>query len=427
VKLLIRRGHIVDPDTGLDGRYDILVDGETISRIARFIEEPCDLLIDAEGMYVFPGFIDMHVHAREPGFSYKETFETVGKAAAKGGVTTICAMPNTNPVIDNAGLMRKVMAETLEKCKVHFLQIGAMTLGQKGEEIADIEGMVSEGCVALSEDGKSVPNAALTFEIMKKANRLGIPILDHCEDKSLAAGGVMNADANAEKFGLSGIPNVAEDVIAARDILLAADCGAHLHLCHCSTRGSVRLVELAKAQNFSVSAEVCPHHFILSSDDISEDDGRYKMNPPLRSAEDVERLRRGLRNGTIEVIATDHAPHSTTEKNCSMKEAAFGVVGLETLACLTYHYLVRGGVLSIMQMAEKLSTNPARILGLMDRGSLFKGKMADLTIFDPSRKVTIDPDKFLSKGKSTPFEGMTVSGEVMYTIVAGKLAYEADK
>ena len=371
-----------------------------------------------------PGFIDLHVHLRDPGLEYKETLETGGKAAAKGGVTTICAMPNTKPVTDTGEMVARLHERAKIESPVHVIQIGAVTKGQAGKELADIEGMAKEGCHAISEDGKSVMNASLYREGMKKAKECGISVFAHCEDITMVEGGVMNADERAKELGLRGITNSVEDVIVARDILLAKETGVRLHLCHCSTADSVKMIRLAKEEGLPVTGEVCPHHFMLSTDDIPGDDGNYKMNPPLRSKEDVEALRQGLKDGTMDVISTDHAPHAAEEKNKSMKNAAFGIVGLETSAALTYTGLVQTGVIDIMGMAEKMSYHPAQILGLTEKGSVSEGKIADIVIFDPNRAYKIDKNTFVSKGKNTPFDGFDVTGEVICTLVDGQVVYE---
>lgn len=338
----------------------------------------------------------------------------------------MCAMPNTKPVIDSGGKVCAVHNRAKEECPVHVIQLGAITVGQKGEELADIEAMAKAGCHAVSEDGKSVMNASLYRKSMKLAKENGIAVFAHCEDITMVEGGVMNADGKAQSLGLKGITNAVEDVIVARDILLAKETGAQLHLCHCSTADSVKMVAEAKREGLPVTAEVCPHHFIMTTEDITEDNGRFKMNPPLRSKEDVEALKEGLRNGIMDVIATDHAPHAEEEKNKSMKEAMFGIVGLETSAALTYTELVDKGVLTPMQMAEKMSGNPAKVLGIDDKkGSVSEGKIADLVIFDPNREYRIDKETFLSKGKNTPFDGRQVKGEVRCTMVDGKIVYEA--
>lgn len=422
--ILIQNGHVIDPLTRKDGCYDVLIENDRIQKVAEKIEKEADRVIDAKGCYVMPGFIDLHVHFRDPGLEYKETLETGGKAAVRGGVTTVCAMPNTKPVIDNGDKVSAVHERAKKESLSHVIQIGAVTREQKGQELADIEGMAKAGCHAISEDGKSVMNASLYRKGMKIAKENGIAVFAHCEDITMVEGGVMNADENAERLGLKGITNSVEDVIVARDILLAKETGVRLHLCHCSTADSVKMVKLAKEEGLPVTGEVCPHHFILSSEDIKEDDGNYKMNPPLRSKADVEALRQGLKDGIMDVISTDHAPHAAEEKNKSIAKAAFGIVGLETSAALTYTSLVKTGLLSVMDMAEKMSYNPAKILGLDEKGSVSEGKIADVVIFDPDKTYKIDKNTFASKGKNTPFDGYEVTGEVAYTLADGKVVYE---
>lgn len=425
MRVLIKNGHVLDPATGVDGICDVLTEDQRIIGVKEHIEEQADRVIDAKGCYVMPGFIDLHVHLRDPGLEYKETLETGGKAAAHGGVTTVCAMPNTKPVIDTKERVEDVHTRAKEDSPVHVIQLGAVTVSQAGEELADIEGMAEAGCHAISEDGKSVMNASLYREGMRRAAASGIAVFAHCEDIHMVEGGVMNADQKAEALGLKGITNAVEDVIVARDILLAKETGVQLHLCHCSTADSVRMVAEAKRDGLPVTAEVCPHHFIMTTDDITEDDGNFKMNPPLRSKADVEALREGLKNNIMDVIATDHAPHAEQEKDKSMKDAAFGIVGLETSAALTYTELVETGVLTPMQMAEKMSYNPAKILGLSEeKGSISEGKIADIVIFNPSKEYEIDKHTFFSKGKNTPFHGRKVKGEVRCTIVDGVPVYE---
>lgn len=422
LKLLIKNGHVLDPSTGLDGCFDILVEDNKIKKVEKEIDSDADQIIDASGKFVMPGFIDLHVHLREPGFEYKETIQTGALAAARGGFTSICPMPNTNPVIDSKEMVEFIL-EKAKETAVHILPVGAVTKGQNGKELADIEQMAAAGAAAVSEDGKSVMDAALYREGMKLAKKAGIPVLAHCEEKSLAAGGVMNAGKKADELGLKGITNAVEDIVAARDILLAKETGATLHLCHCSTEDSVKFVKMAKQEGLPVTGEVCPHHFTMSDSEISEDHGRYKMNPPLRSEKDVEALKAGLKNNVMDVIATDHAPHGKEEKDASMKEAPFGIVGLETAFALTMTELVKKGYLTPMQMVEKLSYNPALVLGI-EKGTLKEGSEADITIADPKAEFAIDASKFVSKGKNTPFHGKKVIGRIEMTIVSGRPVYE---
>lgn len=422
MKILIKHGRVLDPDTRKDGIYDVLTEDGVIRKVAPEIEEPADQVLEAEGCWVMPGLIDLHVHLRDPGLTHKETVETGAAAAAHGGITTIVAMPNTKPVVDDEHKVSYVHNKAKSCTLVHVLQAGAVTKGQKGEELADVEKMAAAGAPAISEDGKSVMNSGLYRKAMKIAAQCGIPVLAHCEDINLVEGGVVNADPDMEKLGLKGISNAVEDVITARDIMLAKETGARLHLCHCSTADSVRMVAEAKKEGLPVTAEVCPHHFTLSTEDISGPDTNYKMNPPLRTRADVEALRQGLKDNIMDVISTDHAPHSAQEKAQSMEKAPFGIVGLETSVALTITELVEPGILTPMQMAEKMSYNPAKVLGI-DKGSLAEGKPADITIIDPDAEYVIDTRTFFSKGKNTPFNGKKVKGLVRATICDGKIAY----
>lgn len=422
-KILIKNGRVVDPANYIDGKKDILIEDGKIKKVADFIVEDEDTnVIDADEKAVMPGFIDLHVHLREPGFEYKETIETGSKAAARGGVTSICPMPNTKPVIDSPESVKDLLKRA-DCSPVHILPIGACTIGQEGKKLADIEGMKDAGIVALSEDGKSVMDSALFRKLLKEAARLDLPMFSHCEDKALVEGGVMNKGKKSEELGLPGITNSVEDVIVARDIIMSKEAGNRLHLCHCSTADSVVLVEMAKKQGLPVSAEVCPHHFTMSDDEITEDNGRFKMNPPLRNRADVDALKEGLKTGIMEVISTDHAPHGKEEKDQSMLKAPFGIVGLETSFALGYTELVDKGVLTLSQLVEKMSVNPAKVLGI-DKGNLAPGKAADIVIADITKEYKIDSSKFVSKGKNTPFDGKKVKGRVITTIVDGKIVYK---
>ena len=421
--LLIKNGTVINPGDKTEQKADVLVEDGIIKKIAPGQSVKADRVVDAADCYVMPGFIDMHVHLRDPGMEEKETVETGLKAAVHGGFTTVVAMPNTKPVVDNADVVNYVHNKGKNMGLAHVLQTGAVTKGQRGEVLSDIEGMVEAGIPAISEDGKSVMNAQLYREAMTLAVKYDIPGLAHCEDINLVNGGVVNADETTEKMRLKGISNSVEDVIVARDIMLAKETGAALHLCHCSTKDSVKMVEMARQEGIRVTAEVCPHHFILTSSDIRENDANYKMNPPLRTKEDVEALREGLKADIMDVIATDHAPHTAIEKGMGIRKAPFGIVGLETAAALTMTELVDKGYLTVMQMAEKMSYNPARILGL-DKGVVEEGKEADLVVFHPKKEYTINPDDFYSRGKNTPFAGKKVKGMVMATIAGGRVVYE---
>lgn len=423
---VIKNGIVVDPTADREEKMDVRVRGGRIFEVGcGLLPEAGEQTIDADGCYVMPGLIDLHVHLRDPGITYKETLETGGAAAVRGGVTTVCAMPNTKPVIDTAEAVEDVHGRAKSQSAAHVIQLGAVTKGQRGEELAEIAQMAQAGCHAISEDGKSVMNASLYRKAMRIAAENHISVFAHCEDIHMVEGGVMNAGEKAEKLGNKGITNAVEDVIVARDILLAKETGVQLHLCHCSTKDSVRMIRLAKQEGLPVSGEVCPHHFLLTDEDIPGDDGNFKMNPPLRAREDVRALVDGLADGTIDAIATDHAPHAEHEKNVPMAKAAFGIVGLETAAALTYTHLVRTGILSVGRMVELMSTNPARILGLSDdRGALRQGMRADIIVFDPEKNWVIDKNDFASKGKNTPFDGYEVTGKVKMTFVDGQIMYK---
>ncbi|HWT26858.1 MAG TPA: dihydroorotase [Mobilitalea sp.] len=441
---LIKNGYVIDPLSDREGNYDILIENDKVKFVGQDISidntsyilidnnrkellaKPEQIeVIDAKGKYVMPGFIDLHVHLREPGYEYKETIRTGAMAAAAGGYTSVCPMPNTNPATDSADRIREVYAKAKEEAVVNVLPIGAVTLGQAGKKLTDTKAIKDAGAVALSEDGKSVMDTALYMQGMKQAAECGIPVFAHCEDKSLVGKGVVNAGKKAEELHLPGISNAVEDIIVARDILLAKETGAQLHLCHCSTKDSVRMLGLAKKEGIKVTGEVCPHHFTLTEDDIKEDDADYKMNPPLRTAEDVQALKEALRDDIVDVIATDHAPHSEEEKQKSIADAPFGIVGSETAFALTMSELVKKGYLTPGQMVEKMCVNPAKILGIK-RGCIDEGWIADLVIADPDVEYTIDKHTFYSKGKNTPFHGRKVTGRVEYTFVAGKLVYDRD-
>lgn len=430
MSLLIKNGHILDPANGRDEICDIYMEGETITETGKdlsldgkFKEGDSQTVIDASGKYVMPGFVDLHVHLREPGFEYKETIKTGTAAMAKGGFTAVCPMPNTKPATDSPEMIRKILAIAKRDSQIHVYPVGAVTKGQQGKEITDIAGMVKAGARAISEDGKSVMDAGLYREAMKEAAKAGIPVLAHCEDKNMVGHGAINAGKKAEELGIEGITNSVEDVIVARDILLAKETGARLHLCHCSTEDSVKMVAAARERGLAVSGEVCPHHFSMTEEDIPGDDANYKMNPPLRSERDVEALCRGLSEGVMEAISTDHAPHGEDEKKISIAQAPFGIVGSETAYALAVTYLVKKGYLTPMQLAERMSTGPCRILGVPG-GNLSPGMPADIVITDMDSEYTIDRETFVSKGRNTPFHGLKVYGRVYYTIVGGHVVYK---
>lgn len=420
---LIRNGRVIDPASGKDGIYDILVEDGMIAGVDASIPKGDNDIIDAAGCFVMPGLVDLHVHFREPGFEYKETIKTGSMAAAHGGVTTVFPMPNTKPVIDSVDMYDKVQTIIDRDAVVNVHQVASVTLRQQGETPVDVAALKKAGCIAISEDGKSVMNSQVYREAMKAAAAEDVLVMAHCEDKNLVNGGALNEGVASRRYHVNGITNAVEDVIVARDILLSKETGCRLHLCHCSTADSVKLIKAAKDEGLKVTGEVCPHHFMLCDEDIIEDNADYKMNPPLRSRADMEAVREGLRNGTMDVISTDHAPHSAEEKAKPIGAAPFGITGIETSLCLTYTGLVLTGILTPMQMVEKMSYNPAKIAGI-DRGTLLPGRPADIIIVNVDDEIVIDRNNFVSKGHNTPFDGYKVKGIVEYTIVGGKIVYK---
>jgi len=428
---IIKNGHLVDVEANRDGLFDLLVNDEgRIEKVGEkgeldaFIKEDTKV-IDADGKYVLPGFIDLHVHFREPGGEYKETVKTGSMAAARGGYTTVVTMPNTKPVMDTVEHLKLQLDAIKNDAVINVLPSGTVTMGQEGKILSDMEGMKKAGIVAISEDGKSVMDPEILRKGLVEAARLGLPFFDHCEDANLVNGGVMNAGEKSKELGMPGITNEVEDSIVKRDIEIAAEVGATIHLCHCSTRDTVKYVKEAKEKGLPVSAEVCPHHFTLTDDDIVEDDANYKMNPPLRSRADIEALKEGLKSGIMGMISTDHAPHSKEEKEKSIKDAPFGIVGLETSFAITVTELL-GNYLDMKSLVERMSLTPAKLLK-NGRGTLKEGSVADLVIADIDNEYVIDSDKFLSKGKNTPFNGKKVRGKVLYTLCNGKVVFKEEE
>lgn len=427
MRTYIKNGRVINPATKQDAVLDVIIEGKQIVQVGGFVppEGDEDVVIDASGCFVMPGLIDLHVHFRDPGLTYKEDIETGAKAAARGGVTTVCAMPNTKPVVDNTETLKYIQEKAEKVALIHVEQLSAITMKQEGNELVDMQAMQQAGAIAFSEDGKSVMDVTLYAEAMQQAAKLQAVVMAHCEDKALVRGGVLNEGVASRRFHVPGITNSVEDIIAARDIFLASDYGTKLHLCHCSTAASVELVRMAKKMGLSVTAEVCPHHFTLTDSDIDTEDANYKMNPPLRTEADVQALIRGLQDGTMEVISTDHAPHSEEEKKQDFLHAPFGIVGLETSASLTYTALVATGILTPMQMAEKMSWNPAKVIGIeQERGSIEAGKLADIMIFNPEKEYVVDVTEFASKGRNTPYNGKLLKGKVSMTICNGKIVYQ---
>jgi dihydroorotase len=421
MNILIKNGHIIDPANKVDEKLDVLVSDGKIAKLGKpgSLAVNGSQVIDANGKLVVPGLIDMHVHLREPGFEYKETIATGTAAARAGGFTSVCSMPNTNPVNDCRSVTEFIISQAAKEAAARVFPIGAITKGSKGEELAEMGELHRAGCVAISDDGRPVMNAAIMRRAMEYSKIFDLAVISHCEDASLSAKGVMNEGFVSTELGLRGIPAAAEEVMAARDIALAGLTGCRLHIAHVSTAGSVRLVREAKQRGVKVTAETCPHYFTLTDEAARGYNTMAKMNPPLRTAEDVAAVKQGLKDGTIDVIATDHAPHGMDEKSVEFDYAPFGIVGLETALGLTFK-LVQEGTLALSGAIAKLSINPATILTL-GKGTLSVGVDADITIIDPDIEWTVDASQFRSKSRNTPFNGWKLKGRAVRTIVGGKI------
>jgi dihydroorotase len=423
--VLIRGGRVIDPGSSVDAVQDVLIEDGKVSRLgAKLVAPQGAVVIDAAGKLVCPGFIDMHVHLREPGYEYKETVATGTRAAAAGGFTAVCCMANTHPVNDNRSITDYILAKARSEGVVRVYPIGAVTRSLEGKELAELAELAEAGCVGFSDDGKCVMNAELYRRAMEYTLPFGAPVISHAEDHHLSRGGCMHEGVVSTELGLHGIPAAAEDVMVARDIVLAELTGAHVHIAHLSTAGAVRLVRDAKARGVRITAEVTPHHLVLTEDAVRAWDSNTKMAPPLRTKRDTEALVEALADGTIDCVATDHAPHAVAEKEGEFDRAANGIVGLETAVTLLYDRFVRPGVLPLPTLVSRLSRDPARLLNLPG-GTLAVGVAADLTLIDPEAAVTIDPARFASKSRNTPFGGWTATGAPWKTIVGGKVVWEA--
>ena len=423
--ILIKGGHVIDPGR-VNGVADVLIENGKIAAVGQQLAAPAGAaVIQAAGQLVLPGFVDLHVHFREPGFEYKETIQSGTDAAVAGGFTTVCAMPNTNPVNDNQAVTEFMLERAKAAGTANLYPIGAITKRSEGKELAEIGDLRRAGCVAISDDGKPVMNSLVMRRAMEYARAFDVPVVDHCEDLHLSEGGCMNEGVISTELGLPGIPSAAEDVMVARNVSLAELTGARLHLAHISTAGSVRMVREAKARGLKVTAEACPHHFTLTEETTRGYNTHAKMNPPLRTSQDVQAIKDGLRDGTIDVIATDHAPHASQEKQQEFTEAPFGIVGLETALPLTLA-LVEEGVLTLESAIDKLATAPAKAFSL-NAGTLAVGAPADVAIVDPNLEWEVDPSRFRSKSRNTPFAGWKVKGRVTTTLVSGRVVYELDR
>ncbi|MTI79778.1 MAG: dihydroorotase [Firmicutes bacterium] len=420
MKMLIKGGDVVNPEKMNVEQLDIKVESGVITAIGNNLPVEGAQVVEADGKLVCPGLIDMHVHLREPGYEHKETIATGTKAAAQGGFTAVACMPNTNPVADNASIIRHILERSEAEGVVKVYPIAAITKGSKGDELTEMADLKSAGAVALSDDGIPVASAAVMRRAMQYANMLNLPVIPHCEDKDLVGGGVMHEGFQSTVLGLPGIPAAAEEVMVARDIILAETTGCKLHIAHVSTAGSVELVRQAKRRGVNVTCEVTPHHFTLTDEEVTGYNTNTKVNPPLRSSADVLAIKEGLADGTIDVIATDHAPHSEEEKAVEYQYAPFGLVGLETAVGLVFTELVSKGILTAPEAIAKLSLNPARVLGIK-AGKLMVGETADITIIDPGAKEVINPAHLAGKSKNTPFNGRELKGLPVMTLVNGKI------
>jgi len=422
--LLIKNGRVIDPANGIDDQRDIIIEQGTIVEvgpggIGKGKEKGGGQVIDARGKIVVPGLIDMHVHLREPGHEYKETIRTGCRAAASGGFTALACMPNTQPVNDNQSVTEYIVDRARREGCVRVFPVGAITKGLKGEALAEMGELRVAGAVAVSDDGRTVYNSELMRRGMEYANTFKLPVICHCEDAAMTGGGVMNEGFTSTRLGLKGIPNAAEEIIVSRDIALAELTGCPIHIAHVSTEGAVRIIRDAKSRGVKVTAETAPHYFTLTEDLVSSFDTNMKVNPPLRSTQDVDAIKAGLKEGVLDVIATDHAPHSSLEKDVEFDYACPGMVGLETALALSLQ-LVAQGIVSLPELVATMTTHPAKILGI-PKGTLSPGSDADITVIDVSMKTHIDVRKFNSKSKNSPFHGWELKGGAMYTIVNGKV------
>jgi dihydroorotase len=427
--LLIKNGRVLDPTTGLDDYMDVLVEDGKIHALSKGIAPAAQTgeeditVIDATGLLILPGLIDMHTHLREPGHEYKETIKSGACAGAAGGFTSLVCMANTNPPNDNASVTEYILEKARKDACINIFPVGALTKGLQGESLTEIGELKEAGVVALSDDGHSVKNASVMRRGLEYARNFSLPVICHCEDRDLSAHGVMHEGITSAYLGLRGIPSIAEEIIVARDIALSEWTRHPVHIAHVSTAGSVRIIREAKSRGITITAETAPHYFTLTEEAVSTFDTSTKINPPVRSAKDVEAIKEGLRDGTIDVIASDHAPHSSLEKDVEYDNATFGIVGLETSLPLTLA-LVEQNVLSLKQAVEKLTCNPARVLNL-NRGSLTIGTAADITIVDLHAEYAVDINTFKSKSRNSPFHRWRLKGRARYTIVSGKIAFQA--
>ncbi len=425
MRLLIRGALVVDPSQKVEGKREVLIENGRVVKLAERIDKTeASEVIDADGLVLTPGFIDLHSHLREPGQEWKEDIESGSNAAVAGGITSVCCMANTEPVNDNPSITRYIIERAQEVGLCDVFPVGAITKGLKGEELAEIGLMVKAGIVAISDDGETPKDSKVLRNAMDYARSLGIPVFTHSEDKTLSAGGHMNEGYLSSLLGIPGMPKEAEEIGTIRDLVIAKLTGAHIHVCHVSTKGALKAIEEAKRAGVRATCEITPHHFTLTEEAVRDFNTNAKMCPPLRDEEDLKACKEALKSGLADAIATDHAPHSEDEKSVEFCGAPFGIIGFQTLLPLSLN-LVRDGYLTLSQMVEKLSTNPARIIGKRDIGTLKEGARANITLFDPDEEYTLTPELILSKSKNTPFLGRKLQGRVKFTIYNGKIVYKS--
>lgn len=424
MKLLIKHGRVVDPVSGTVSIQDLYIENGKVVQLEKDIRQEADQVIDADGLVVCPGLVDMHVHLRDPGLTYKEDIFTGTAAAAHGGVTSVACMANTDPVVDTPEQVRYVKDKAAQANGVHVYPIAAVSMGMRGEEPSDADALKKAGVIALSDDGCNVDNANLMRDVMIHAKRLEMPVLCHCEDTTMVEGRAVNEGSVSRQLWLEGRPAIAEEIMVMRDAMLAEETGAHVHICHVSTAKSVDIIRRMKKRGVAITCETCPQYFTLTEDEILTQGSMARVNPPLRTAKDIKGIIAGLKDGTIDAIATDHAPHSAEEKSRPLTRAPSGMVGLETSLAITLTELYHTGKMKLPDIIKRMTYTPASILRLSSKGRLSLGSDADITIFDPEEVWTIDPEQFASKARNTPFAGREVKGKVKYTIVGGNVIYQ---
>lgn len=424
MKLLIKHGRVVDPVSGTVSIQDLYIENGKVVQLEKDIRQEADQVIDADGLVVCPGLVDMHVHLRDPGLTYKEDIFTGTAAAAHGGVTSVACMANTDPVVDTPEQVRYVKDKAAQASGVHVYPIAAVSMGMRGEEPSDADALKKAGAIALSDDGCNVDNANLMRDVMIHVKRLEMPVLCHCEDTTMVEGRAVNEGSVSRQLWLEGRPAIAEEIMVMRDAMLAEETGAHVHICHVSTAKSVDIIRRMKKRGVAITCETCPQYFTLTEDEILTQGSMARVNPPLRTAKDIKGIIAGLKDGTIDAIATDHAPHSAEEKSRPLTRAPSGMVGLETSLAITLTELYHTGKMKLPEIIKRMTYTPASILRLSSKGRLSLGSDADITIFDPEEVWTIDPEQFASKARNTPFAGREVKGKVKYTIVGGNVIYQ---